>query len=381
MTLRDRIKSAGRALNRCVPKRNNQILFESNSDYCDNSRALYDYLLAHGYGEKYRFIWCVADVKRPPDGLAGAKVVSFRSKKGFLRYFFAMARSGKVVFSHYAPPFVNPKGQMVLNLWHGTPLKTLKGHVPPAELFRWLLSPSDLFDPILADSFGAAPEQLVQLGYPRNDLLFHPADSLERLGIEAGRWKKVLLWMPTFRRPAGGAYQDGAATSTGLPLMESPELLEELNRRLERLGFYLMIKLHPGQDLSGMKLVELSSIRMLTNRELDAAGVELYRLVGAADGLLTDYSSIYFDYLLLDRPMIFLIDDFDLYEEKRGFTVEDPLSLMPGEKVRTPEELYLALERLGNGTDEWRSERMRVNGLVNRFTDNQSCRRVAERFF
>lgn len=79
--------------------------------------------------------------------------------------------------------------------------------------------------------------------------------------------------------------------------------------------------------------------------------------------------------------MIFLIDDFDLYEEKRGFTVEDPLSLMPGEKVRTPEELYLALERLGNGTDEWRSERMRVNGLVNRFTDDQSCRRVAERFF
>lgn len=120
---------------------------------------------------------------------------------------------------------------------------------------------------------------------------------------------------------------------------------------------------------------------MLTNRELDEAGVELYRLVGAADGLLTDYSSIYFDYLLLNHPMIFLIDDIDGYQEKRGFTVADPLSLMPGEKVRAAEELYQALGRLARGEDAWEGERARVNGLVNRFTDDQSARRTAERFF
>ena len=177
-------------LNRCIPKREDQILFESNSDYCDNSRALYDYMQAAGYGEHYRFVWCVSDVRRPPAGLSGAELVSFRSRRGFLRYFLTMARSGHVVFSHYAPPFVNPKGQQVLNLWHGTPLKTLKGHVPPASLFSALLSPSDLFDPILAESFGAAPEQLVQCGYPRNDLLFHPKDSLARLGIDPAGWKK-----------------------------------------------------------------------------------------------------------------------------------------------------------------------------------------------
>ncbi len=381
MSLRSWIKGIGRVLNRCIPKREDQILFESNSDYCDNSRALYDYMQAAGYGEHYRFVWCVSDVRRPPAGLSGAELVSFRSRRGFLRYFLTMARSGHVVFSHYAPPFVNPKGQQVLNLWHGTPLKTLKGHVPPASLFSALLSPSDLFDPILAESFGAAPEQLVQCGYPRNDLLFHPKDSLARLGIDPAGWKKVLLWMPTFRRPADGSYQDGAATSTGLPLIETPALLEELNARLTELGLYLMIKLHPGQDLSGVKLVELSSIRMLTNRELDEAGVELYRLVGAADGLLTDYSSIYFDYLLLNHPMIFLIDDIDGYQENRGFTVAAPLSLMPGEKVRAAEELYQALGRLARGEDAWEGERARVNGLVNRFTDDQSARRTAERFF
>lgn len=401
MGFREFVKNIGRGLNRCIPKNKTKIIFESNSDYCDNSRALYDYMRTHGYGEQYRFVWCVSDVEEMEGKIPEAKLVSFKSKRGFLSYYLQMATSKYVVFSHYAPPFINPKSQTIVNLWHGTPLKTLKGHVPPASLFTYLLSPCDLFDPILADCFDASKEQLVQCGYPRNDLLFsdkmdgeklpRPADLpanatpeaelLYHLGIDQAAYLQVLLWMPTFRRPVGGEYQDAAVTSTGLPLIDTFEQLQALNQKLMDTHLFLIIKLHPGQDLSGVRLVSLSNIKMLTNRELDEKHIQTYSLTRCADVLLTDYSSIYFDYLLLNRPIAFIVDDIGTYEKNRGFTVDDALSLMPGAKLHTIGELYEFLRQTAAGNDDYEGERHRVNALVNRFTDGNSCKRVAERFF
>lgn len=381
MNLREAIKVIGRGINRCIPKNKHKILFESNSDYCDNTRAVYDYLIANGYETRYRFVWCVSDPGQfHAEGMKNTRLVSFKRKRGFLSYFWQMATARYVFYTHYVPPFCNAKAQVVVNLWHGTPLKTLQGHVHPASLFGWLLSPSDYFDPILADSFSMGKEKLLQLGYPRCDLLFQQTDALSRLGIRRADFQKVLLWMPTFRRPADGLYADADVNPTGLPLLETDRQLEELNGILAQKGVLLVIKLHPGQDMSGVKLHTLSHIRMLTNRELDEKGVQLYHLVGEADALLTDYSSIYFDYLLLNRPIGFLIDDIETYQKNRGFVVEDPLPLMPGEKIRTVEELTAFAAGLVNGEDKWEAERERVRLLSNKFADGNSAKRFAEYF-
>ena len=383
MNLRELLKAWGRALNRCFPKRKNQILFESHSDYCDNTRAVYDELLRQGGAERFRLIWCVKDpASFQADGIdPRTKLVSFQRRKGFLRYFYWMATSGMVFYTHHVPPFVNAKAQTVVNLWHGTPLKTIKGHIHPQELFGYLLSASDLVDDLLADSFELPDRsKLVQLGYPRNDLLFEQTGALEKLGIHPKDQACVLLWMPTFRRPEGGRYQDAETTPTGLPLIETAAQLEELNRELEQRNLRLIIKLHPGQDLTGVRLVHLSRIRMLTNQELDRLGIQLYHLVGEADCLLTDYSSIYFDYLLLDRPIAFLIDDIAQYQQNRGFTVENALDLMPGEKIRTVSELNGFLDRLAKGEDRFQEDRQRVNRRVNRWQDGERAKRFLERF-
>lgn len=381
MNLRELVKSIGRGVNRCIPKNPRKILFESNSDYCDNTRAVYDYLVANGYGEKYRFVWCVKDPETfHADGMEGTKLVTFQKKSGFPAYFFQMASAKYVFYTHYVPPFCNAKAQTVVNLWHGTPLKSIKGHVHPSKLFNCLLSPSDYFDPILADSFDADPGQLVQCGYPRNDRLFEQTDCLEKLGIQKSDYRSVILWMPTFRRPADGTYQDAAVTATGLPLVETSAMLEQLNTALQERELCLIIKLHPGQDLSGVNLVTLSHIRMLTNRELDEKAIQLYHLVGMSDMLLTDYSSIYFDYLLLDRPIGFIIDDMEAYQQNRGFVTDDPLALMPGEQIRTPEDLLRFLDGAAEGRDEFADDRRRVNALANRFQGPGSAERFVLRF-
>ena len=381
MSFRQAVKKWGRALNRAIPKNRRQILLESNSDFCDNTRALYDYLVREGYASKYRFVWCVTDPRAFREkGMPSTKWVSFKKKEGFLLYFWRMARSYYVFYTHYVPPFCNARAQLVVNLWHGTPLKTLEGHVHPDSLFDFLLSPSNAFNPILAGSFHMSEDKLVQVGYPRCDLLFEESGALRRLGVDVSGYRKVLLWMPTFRRPADGQYTDAQVNPTGLPLLETDRELEALNGVLARQRLLLLIKLHPGQDMTGVSLKTLSHIRMLTNQELDEKGVQLYHLVGEADALLTDYSSIYFDYLLLNRPIGFIIDDIGDYRKNRGFVVEDPLPLMPGEKIRTVEELDAFLAMLARDQDGWEEGRQRVCRLANRFTDGNSSKRFAETF-
>ncbi|MEG0692309.1 MAG: CDP-glycerol glycerophosphotransferase family protein, partial [Oscillospiraceae bacterium] len=114
----------------------------------------------------------------------------------------------------------------------------------------------------------------------------------------------------------------------------------------------------------------------MTRNELDKSDVQLYHLVSQCDVLLTDYSSIYFDYLLLNRPIGFIIDDIEEYNQKRGFVTKEPLELMPGEKMKTIEELNHFLETIGNHKDEYVEERARVNEIVNQYKDNQSAKRL-----
>lgn len=383
MSLRGMVKKLGRGINRIIPKNNSKILFESNSDFCDNTRAVYDYLIKNGYGETYRFVWCVNDPKTfHAEGMVNTKLVSFKSKKRFLSYFKEMATSRYILYTHYVPPLCNSKVQTVVNLWHGTPLKTIKGHVHPENLFNYLLSPSTDFDGILADSFEmAGAGKLLHFGYPRNDLLFQHGRAMERLGLDLSSFRKAILWMPTFRRPADGLYEDSDVNPTGLPLIETDRQLEALNRPLAENGVLLIIKLHPGQDMSGIRLQDLSHIKMLTNRELDEKGVQLYHLVGEADVLLTDYSSVYFDYLLLDRPIGFIIDDIDKYQKNRGFVIDDPLTLMPGEKIKTIGELAAFIGEIISDKDSYAEMRHWVCDRANQYQDGESCRRLAEHFF
>ena len=352
-------------------------MFESNSDYCDNARAVYDYLIKHNYDKEYQFVWCVKDVTAfRQKNFRNTKFVSFSNPMSILPYFYHMATSKYILYTHFVPLFMNPKCQTVVNLWHGTPLKSIKSHVHSAELFTYVLSPSHGFDAVIMESFEAQNAQLLHCGYPRNDLLFEENDALMKLQIDKDSYQHVILWMPTFRRPVDGSYQDGDVTQTGLPMISSPQELVVLNQKLLENNQFMIIKLHPAQDMSNVDLVEISNIKMLTSWNLDQSEVQLYHLVNQCDVLLTDYSSIYFDFLLLDRPIGFIIDDMDQYNAKRGFVTQDPLDIMPGEKMKTIEELHSFLKNLSVGQDVYQEDRARVNQLVNEYQDNQSASRV-----
>jgi CDP-glycerol glycerophosphotransferase (TagB/SpsB family) len=271
---------------------------------------------------------------------------------------WAYVRAEAVFFTHglYGSPRP-PRGRTVVNLWHGDGPKDLRAASGPGDLIAssHVVAGTRLFGEAKAEAFEVPLERLLLTGNPRTDQMFHPvsSDSLEALGITGG----FVLWMPTFRTTRGSSVQKAWSEGGEVGLEEVAPLLALLRER----GLQLVVKPHPmdAEDRRGPGVVTV------TNEDLARVGVPLYALVGQAVGLVTDYSSIWADYLLLDRPMAFLVPDRDTYP--RPLDPPDVLDWLPGEGVgaEAPFEEFVAdLDGTSDGGAALRREVAERIGLV-----------------
>lgn len=365
-------------LNRLLPKNPKRVVFYSNMGFRDNVKAVYDAFIRCPESKDYEII-CALNDHALWESRPHPANVRFTDNKGGLLPFLT-SRTFFYSFGKY--PVKPSPGQMVVNVWHGSPLKKIGRYEKEEDqdFFTYVLAASDFFVPIMAKAFGCPKEKVAVCGHPRNDAMFTPGDPLGQLGIEKN-FTKLILWLPTFRQSSFLGDQDTAAHGgTGLPVLESQEDLAVVNELLERENALLLAKIHPAQDLSLLDLRGASRIKILTNDDMQKAGCDLYALLGVSDGLITDYSSVYFDYLLLNRPIGFTVGDIEEYRKTRGFVVDDPYPLMPGPFIRTPEEFADFLRAFLSGEDNYRAERERVGKLVNRYPGGQDalrCLRIA----
>ncbi len=370
------IAAAFSFVNACVPKSRRRVVFCSFPDYSDNARAVYEEMVRRGMDKRYRITWLLNGEK--PAELPAVRCCRQHSLLGMWRYFRA-----KYVF-HTHGLFNNrpPKRQVVVSLWHGMPLKTimkLDATHPADEVFRfsYTIATSPLFQDVMARAFGCEPAQCLLTGQPRNDALFEPSDILSRMGIDRAAFDRLFLWMPTYRRSAvgdvrcdgNGGAEEGVAFLTG-------EQLTALNGELAAMNSLMLIKLHPMQVEIPAESRTFSHIRFLRK----TPGL-LYHLVGAADALLTDCSSVYMDYLLLDRPIGFVFDDMEQYEANRGFVFDRPLEYMPGAAVEDYDGLVAFLRGVKAGRDSYAAERAAVNEMINTYCDNNSSTRLLKEVF
>lgn len=379
MPIKRLAKSLLKRILNASPKSKTKIMFESNSDFCDNTRAVYNYMIKNGYNKKYELVWCVNNPENFNDiNVPNVSFTSFTDKKYIMSYIRHLKTAGFVFFTHTPPPLVPLTNQTVVNLWHGTPLKRLSGYVGAEPRFQYLLSSSDFVSDILRESFRLSPDKILTVGYPRNDLLFEFFNATSPLGINKSDYTKLVLWMPTFRQSTKGKVFDCTPTETGLPLAVTPIILDELNNMLNKKNMFMIIKLHPAQDELAIAKIPYSNIKLLTNTELDQNGIQLYHLVNNCDALLTDYSSIYFDYLLLNRPIGFIIDDIGEYESNRGFVVDNPLDYMPGQHIKDIQGLYCYLNEVYEQKDFYLNTRKHILKLTNKYADNENCKRFLD---
>lgn len=307
--------------------------------------------VVHGLLRRYdgRVFWLLDRPERPPDGLGSASDRLVLLSKGSAAAVRASLRAEVTFFTHGLNTAVAPPpSRLVVNLWHGDGPKSTR----QAELVKSTVAVSGaaLWRGYKAALFGLSEKRVLLTGNPRVDQFDRPPEpgALERLGLTPGR--RRVLWLPTYRQaqgPGDRGWSDGALLSRSAAVTE---LAAGMAARAAELGLELVLKPHPldTDDYAAL------GCAVVTNDELEAAGVTLYQLLGDCDALVSDVSSAWVDYLVLDRPIGFYVPDLAELERHRGLNVPDFPGIMPGVRIDTVDEGRAFLDMVAHASDSLR---------------------------
>ena len=358
----------------------NVILFESffGKSYSDSPKYIYEYI-AKNYPGEYEFVWVLKDKKtKLPFGGKKVKRFSFEYSK-------YLATAKYLVFNGRQPLwFRKREGQVFLETWHGTPLKKLvfdQEEVLSAsprykinvykqrEQWDYLVSANSFSTETFKRCF-MYDGKMLDYGYPRNDILYRPdkdefARNLKKkLGIPED--KKTILYAPTWR--------DDESYGAGQYKFTLALDLERLRREfsdeyvvLLRTHYFIADKI----DVTGMEdfVYNLSDYNDIA---------EIYLI---SDICITDYSSVFFDYANLRRPILFYTYDLDKYRDQlRGFyiSIEDDV---PGPLLLTNDDVVAAIKNIDQITEEYKEK---YDVFYNRFCDyddGNASKRIVEEVF
>lgn len=329
-----------------LPKKKKLMMFESfhGRQYSDSPRAIYEYMRI--FHPNYNLIWSIDKKSIHLFKSHGVPYI----QRFTLKWFFTKPRAKFWINNVRLPKWMpRPRGTVYLQTWHGTPLKKLgldieEVHMPgtqtekyreniinESENWSFLVSPNKYSSEIFRSAFGFNGE-IIESGYPRNDLLYtakqvQVGDIKSKLKIPTE--KQVILYAPTWRDD--DFYKVGQYKFT---------FQFELDKMKERFGneFVLLTRMHylvaENFDFAayGDFVKDVSSYPDIS---------ELYLV---SDMLITDYSSVFFDYANLNRPIIFYMYDLEDYRDRlRGFYF-DIEKEAPGPIVENEEELFDAIE-------------------------------------
>ena len=345
------------------------ILFESTPDFADNTYPVYEELCRRGLDQKYKLVWdCAGNVA--PQGMCC--VFPHKGLKEKLKKLYYMAGARCMISCNR---FLLPmhKGQIAFYLTHGTPLKSVRGYYTIPEEITYCLAASKGVEQVTGYEFNVAPEKLVSLGFPRNDLFAKaPADVKKMLATDCD---KVLVWYPTFRQHRNGIT---AGSGKALPVIHDGEAAEKLNAVAKEQNVLLVLKPHFAQDVSAVRDLQLSNIRFIDDRFFEENGTTSYGFVGGCDGLITDYSSIYFDYLLTDKPIGLVWEDIAEYREKPGFAMEPEECCAGGRKIYTLKDFEEFICEVAQNCDPCAENRRQLCEKFNYSTDGNNTNRVTD---
>ncbi|MFI6788499.1 CDP-glycerol glycerophosphotransferase family protein [Nonomuraea sp. NPDC050383] len=336
--------------------------------YADSVRAVYEERLRRGDDREH--IWIVKDGAFTPPG--GATVV----RAGSREHHAALARSRHIVTNSFLPVWFRAReDQVVLQTWNGTPAKHVGNDQPhmardprppiwhrqATEVRGWdvLLSQSPWATPVLRKAFGYQGEVL-ESGLPRNDVLTSPdrerlaARVRERLGLAEG--KRVVLYAPTYR---------DYDRKNAMVKLDLAKAREELGADHE-----LLVRAHPMQAMPAVP-----DIAHDVTTYPDMADLLL-----VADVLVTDYSSVMFDFAATGRPMVFYAYDLAKYSSRRGLYVDLP-EIAPGPVLSTSAEVVEALRSIDQVAAAHRDRYDAFRATYAPRDDGKATARVVDRLF
>jgi CDP-glycerol glycerophosphotransferase len=373
-----------------LPVDNNLVILESymGRSYACSPRAMYEEMIANPNYKNFRFVW----VFKEPGSKTNLLLDNNRTtivKYGTKEYYKAYATAKYWISNSRIPEHIEKKeSQVYIQTWHGTPLKKLgfdikveggnalntikdirNKYETDALRYDYMLSPSSFCTEKFTSAFDLKrlnkENIIVEKGYPRNDFLFkYTNEDVEKIkkSIRIKTNKKIILYAPTWRddQHTSGV---GYTYQLGIDFDKLNEIFGKDYIILFRTHYFVSNSF----DFDKYKgfIYDVSQYDDIS---------ELYII---SDILITDYSSVFFDYANLKRPIIFYMYDLDRYQNKlRDFYFD--LSELPGPIVKTEDILIEELNNIDSYFSRYNAKYVEFNNKFNYLDDEKSSERVCE---
>ena len=360
-------------ISKLIPKDENIWIFGAwfGEKYADNSKYLFEYVNKNH--PEIRAIWLTTN----------KSTLDLIESKGYETYLTYSLKSyyfsAKAVFSFVSTDFIDVNSfissKYIINLWHGNPLKKvvyddrinatnklsmkrkiLKLLFPfskDAFEFKYIVASSEDEAKNLSTAFLANLNQILITGLPRNDVFFN--------NKVIDKSKVKVIYMPTHR-------SEGELNIAELFIHK----IEKINTILNIHNIELYIKLH-FYHMKNMNIQSYSNVKIVLDSDIQQ---DVYSIMNDFDILLTDYSSIFFDFLLADRSIIFAPFDYEKYITQDREFYYDYDEVTPGPKCKNWDEVLEWIIKFKENPELYKEEREAVKNRFHKYQDGRSCERV-----
>lgn len=304
----------------------------------------------------------------------------FRNPKVFsFNKYIALCRAKYIFFSETLPLYTRKKGQIVVFLNYFIPFKNDYGHeghdlINMDKLIDYSITTSQLSSYIISTTYGIAFSKNHVLGFSRNDcLLDHKRNAyLDEFITHSVDYevKHVILYTPTYRD-----YEKDETKERSLLGFEING--ERISSLLRENGAIIMCKIHSTQNKTIFeKQIPEGIVVYPSSKDFG-----LCELMQRADCLITDYTSTYFDYILLNRPVLFNFYDYDFYKDFRGFSYDPLKPFLAGDMFDNEESFLKCLNSYFKGHDPYKEKRKMICDIHHKYQDSKSSERICNFFW
>ena len=240
----------------------------------------------------------------------------------------------------------------------------------------YIMSYSETYSTFFNACMLTDPNKYVVTGAPRNDFLFKSdgRQNLSRIFGEEIEGKRLILFLPSFREWYAKDQSGGSGNLFGFKDFSSGDFDSYLQER----NLKIIFKPHPDERSVVLEQIErnaMENILVLSDDDLAEKKIDLYELLNGTDLLLTDFSSVYYDYLLLGRPIVFVSSEIDSYDEERGFLIESFEAWTPGPKVTDEGSLREEVDKCLEDKGYYGKTRSMMLDTIHRYKDGRSSER------
>lgn len=303
---------AWKALNFCVPKDDNLVVICTFPDFDDTFYALEKPIRETGK----KLVVLLRGVNTKPKCRNAPICARVNSLRGVLLYH----RSRVIFYTHGLYSRFQPgKRQIVINLWHGSPIKKVGGLEGVSEedlpKFDYVLAENRLYRSIISEVFKV----------PKNKVLIHPHPRVDRFHLNKNEGildspfdSPYIIWLPTYRSTEISSIRDDGDINKILFFDKKSEL-SKLNSVLVRYNLTCFLKPHPMETQIGDLFSEFSNLHIIHDRDLLSMGRTLYEIIGGSEFLISDISSVIFEFQSVGKHVVIFFPDIEEYAENRGF--------------------------------------------------------------